>query len=220
MIRRSLIEHHGRAYYAPELYSRNHRVIIGYDLQEPGWINVYLESGEFLCRAIERQAVHPAARILGTEQDVIDLTRQIEIKKSQEKQAATPARQLLEMVVIPETQARLASIEAKRELPAPETAAKPMSQAKVKAIESAKTETRKRMAEAPAYTPPAEVRSILSELDKYSYLFDLREKDGMELREADAEWMEQWEQSDAYPADRFAMLRKLYARQRARQVNG
>ncbi|MEG6552657.1 transposase, partial [Desulfocurvibacter africanus] len=69
------------------------------------------------------------------------------------------------------------------------------------------------------YTPPAELPQIISELDKYEYLFGLAQRDGLELREADREWMANYEATEEYrevAANRFERLARLYARRRAK----
>lgn len=105
-VRASRIEFNSRKYYHPELFRRNHRVQIRYDLQEPGHILVY-DRGEFLCVATEQDGVHPAATHLGTDEDREKLAYFCELKKHQEKEAARLAHQILEAEVLPAHQRQL-----------------------------------------------------------------------------------------------------------------
>lgn len=97
----------GKNYYDPALYGRRHPVTIRYDLQDNTSILVFERDGAFICEARQVDKVHPAASILGTKADVEKLTKQIEHKRSQEKQAGVSARAFLEQEVIPEHRKQL-----------------------------------------------------------------------------------------------------------------
>jgi putative transposase len=59
--------------------------------------------------------------------------------------------------------------------------------------------------------------AIVSELDRYEYLFNLAVRDGVALREPDAAWMVRYEQTEEYAAcaaGRYARLRTVYERRR------
>ena len=91
-----------RNYWAPPLYGRKHPVIIRYDFQDLRSMLVYLESGEFLCEARRVEKVHPAARILGTEENQAELKKQIEIKKGLLRQTTASARAFAEAEIVPQ----------------------------------------------------------------------------------------------------------------------
>ncbi|BBO74436.1 transposase [Desulfosarcina widdelii] len=100
LIRASRISHMGRFYYHNDLYGRHHKVEIRYDLQDPSYIAVY-EDGEFICIAYEQEKTHPAAKQLGTAEDVAQLEQQIAIKNHQYKLASGLSKMLLEKEVLP-----------------------------------------------------------------------------------------------------------------------
>ncbi|BBO73432.1 transposase [Desulfosarcina widdelii] len=106
LVRASRISHMGRYYYHENLYGRHHKVEIYYDIQDPGYIAVY-EDGEFVCIAHEQETTHPAARQLGTEEDNLQLERQIAIKRHQYKLASGLSKMLLEKEVLPAHQQQL-----------------------------------------------------------------------------------------------------------------
>lgn len=205
----------GHHYYAPELYSRTHTVDVRYDPQNLSSILVY-HQGQLLCEAPEKTGIHPAAMILGNEKHQSDFKKAIELKKSQEKQAASITKGVLENAL--EDQARRIKqleAEAAPQIPEQQIKAQPLPQSKIHSIEEAKKKAAKAKAEAPAYTPPAEMRSISNELEKYEYLFQLKYKDSVELRDPDLEWMAEYEASEEYievAAPRFQRLKNFYAR--------
>jgi len=106
-IKRNGISFLGQHYYDPALYSRRHPVIVRYDIQDPSCVYVFEKSGEFICEARPVEKVHPAANILGTEEDQERLKKHIELKKHQEKLASASARNFLETEVMPQTQRML-----------------------------------------------------------------------------------------------------------------
>jgi putative transposase len=91
----------GRSYWHTELYGRNHAVTVRYDLQDPERILVYDDRGLFLCEAGTREAVHPAAGILGTERDRELLAERIAERRRLEKSTTRGAREFLETEVLP-----------------------------------------------------------------------------------------------------------------------
>lgn len=214
----------GKNYYHAELYSRTHQVVVKYDPQEIddqgdlAHVLVYDQQGNFLCRADKVRGVHPAARILGNDTHQRELKASIELKKGQEKGAADVAKTMLLNVVMPETEKRMecVAVQAQRnELPPAEPA--PVPATSIARIEAAKEKTKRQMAERAAYVPPEKKHDILSEYDRYHYLFQLSERDGVELTEADRSWMRRYEASDEYrniTRKRFDSLRETYARKR------
>ena len=108
-IKRNGISFLGQHYYDPALYSRRHPVIVRYDIQDPSCVYVFEKSGRFICEARPVEKIHPAANILGTAEDRERLTRHIEMKKQQEKEASASARRFLETEVMPQTHRMLES---------------------------------------------------------------------------------------------------------------
>ena len=101
----------GQNYYSPELYGRNHKAIIRYDLQDKSVIDVSDENDEFICAAEPKQLTHAMAGALGTEEDKKELKKQIEYKRHQEKKAGASTKDFVENVVLPEHRIQLAQIE-------------------------------------------------------------------------------------------------------------
>jgi putative transposase len=184
------------------------------------YVLVYDEQGNFLCRADKVRGVHPAARILGDERHQQELKAALQLRKGQEAGAANVARTMLENVVIPETQARLRvvkSVEDKPETQPHRSTVLPKTT--ISKLEAAKDLARQQMAERATYMPPEKAHNILTEYDRYKYLLELSERDGVELTEADRAWMRGYENTDEYrqtTSKRFNTLRELYARKRER----
>lgn len=210
----------GEHYYHPFLHQLRHPVLVRYDHQDRQSVLVYDQSGKnLICEATPKRRVHPAARQMGTEEDRAILAEEIGLKKALESQVTANAREFLDTVVLPETQRRMQLVaERKAEVPAlPEPKAP-----NVKSIEAAKAASRAKIEAAPAYVPPAQMATIVNELDRYEYLFNLAVRDGLALREADADWMARYEQTEEYAAcarGRFEGLRLVYERRR-RAANG
>ncbi|EHJ46361.1 Transposase-like Mu [Solidesulfovibrio carbinoliphilus subsp. oakridgensis] len=205
----------GRYYRHPFLHSLRHPVLVRYDDQDRRTVLVYDQSGKnLICEATPAPNPHPAARILGTEEDQTVLAQEIAYKKALENQVTSNARNFLNSVVLPETQSRMRLVAAGKT----ETPALPGPKAPdVKSIEAAKAAVVAKREAAPAYTPPAQMATIVTELDRYEYLFTLAVRDGVALREADADWMARYEQTEEYAAcarGRFERLRTVYKRRR------
>jgi len=102
------IRFHGTWYYAPALYGRKHAVKILYDLQERDTILVYDENGDdFICEAQVMAKIHPAAKILGTEEDQAELVAQRSMQERLKRKTVSSAREFAELSVIPETRRQL-----------------------------------------------------------------------------------------------------------------
>lgn len=122
------IQMFGRYYYEAPIYGRVDPVLVRYDRQDQSQILVYELSGEFLCRALPKTGVHPAAKHLGTEEDVEILQQEIRTKQRIKSLTVGPARKLLNDVIMPEVQENLAQLGmlegfsggARKQLPAPE----------------------------------------------------------------------------------------------------
>lgn len=109
-VQRNGIRFLGKNYYHPELYGRNHSVVIRYDLQDSSSVLVFDKNGAFLCEAEQSDKIHPAAHALGSEDDQSKLKHQIELKKRLEKDASLYARDFLESEVIPEHQRQMETL--------------------------------------------------------------------------------------------------------------
>ena len=100
-IRRNGIHLLGKNYYNPAMYGRRHVAIIKYDLQDMSTIYVFDQDNEFICDATPIEKDHPAAFALGTGKDQDQLKEHIKLKKHQEKEAGSIAREILELEVLP-----------------------------------------------------------------------------------------------------------------------
>lgn len=206
----------GERYYAPELYSRTHAVQVRYDINDLSSVLVYSRDGErLICEAPRMDKVHPAASLLGSEADKKHFQQSIQLKKEQEQDASMIVRGVL-ADAMSDQQRRMDELEARSKTGQPEPRReKPLPRSRILSIEKARSKARKKRESAPAYTPPEQVASITSELEKYEYLFTLRYRDGIALREADREWMEYYESTEEYreiAAPRFERRKALYAK--------
>lgn len=202
----------GRNYYAEELGNRNHLAMIRYDIDSLDSVLVYTEDGQqLICEAFSMAAVHPAASILGSDEDQQELRRQIGIKKRQEQDASAIVRGVLEDSLA-DHEERMKRLQPHAERPV-ETVI-PISRAKERRIAKAIQEAKEERANRPVYTPPEDKISIISEMDKYEYLFGILYKERLPMREEDVNWMAYYEATSEYhdAEERFLKLRKVYAR--------
>lgn len=90
-------------FYHPALFGMQRQsVVVRYDWQDSTAVYVYDLEGNYICRATRREKVHPAARQLGTAEDVAELARQIEEQKRCEAEVMRPAVEFLKAVVLPD----------------------------------------------------------------------------------------------------------------------
>lgn len=208
----------GQHYRHPFLHSLRHPVLVRYDDQDRRTVLVYDQAGKnLICEATPAPSVHPAAALLGTTEDKAVLESEIAYKKALENQVTADARDFLNTVVLPETQHRMRLVAAKDAAKAAPAVSSAPRAPDVKSIEAAKSAARAKLEAAPAYVPPAQMPAIVSELDRYEYLFNLAVRDGVALREPDADWMARYEQTEEYAAcaaGRYARLRTVYERRR------
>ncbi len=101
-IHRNGISFQKQNYYHPALYGRRHPVVVRYDQQDLSSIFVYDQDGSYLCEAAPVEKIHPAANLLGRDEDKEKLVRNIEHKKQLEKEASAMARNLLETEILPQ----------------------------------------------------------------------------------------------------------------------
>lgn len=137
-------------------------------------------------------------------------------------------RGLLQSIVLPETQARIAALETETAEILPEktkaTKVIRLSPPKVTreeeaALEEAKAQARAEMDAEPSYTPSDLMRWKDSQA-RYGYLFEVKFEQGLELVPADAAWMEAYESTpefERYLKNRYAALREMYEHKQAIQ---
>lgn len=224
----------GRRYFAPELYGKKHAVVVRYDDQRPHSVLVYATDGRFLAEAREMQTLHPAAYYLGEAEHREQLADALAIRREQEKLAGASSRALLDAVVIPEHRQRMAQLasdapaalpEGERAIPAPARRELPIpavtptvTDDERRAHDAMLAEHRARMAARPAYEAPS---FFASQLDRYEFLFQVSEVQGLPLTEADAAFKAEYEQSDEYlevALPRYEQQRRLIARMAAMEA--
>ena len=229
------IKVNGRLYWHEKLYSRRHPVLVRYDEHfNPYNVYVYTLDGDLLCEAKDREhyriasGLHPVARILGTAEQQEELRANIELRKGLERSSTALMRGLLQSIVLPETQARIAALETETAEILPEktkaTKVIRLSPPKVTreeeaALEEAKAQARAEMDAEPSYTPSDLMRWKDSQA-RYGYLFEVKFEQGLELVPADAAWMEAYESTpefERYLKNRYAALREMYEHKQAIQ---
>ncbi len=229
-IRRNGIQFLGRDrwYYDPKLYGRKHQVRIRYDLQNQDSILVYDMDDQFICEAVRRDKVHPAASILGSEADVERLQDQIAEKNRLKKQTVSGFKAFAESTLIPEARKRLEdqglSIDGGKSAPKqlPETAS-PIDKEQIAAdlaeLEEMNRDMPRDVVEDDDYRPEIvdpneELRFRLekmTEVDRYEALLEM-EITGQAVTKEWAFFMKRFEMGDEYQRhksyfeDRRAML--------------
>lgn len=88
-------------YFDNRLYGRKHDVIVKYDPQDLGSVDVYELSGEFICTAQVKAKVNAMAKVLGSEEDQRLLKLSLEMRKQAEKMATATAKELLTGEILP-----------------------------------------------------------------------------------------------------------------------
>lgn len=194
---------HGKLYWHEVLASRRHEIIVRYDeILNPNCVKVYTKDGQFLCEARNREyygiayGIHPAAQILGTDEQKAQLQYALELKKNQEKTQLKTLKSMVNDVILPEMEIRNKAIEINREvkvLPAPEPE-KPMSKAEVAAFEAKVKELENKIQE---YTP-SNMKRFKDSLARYTYLFEIKYEKNIALTVEDEAWMTQFEETDEY----------------------
>jgi len=102
----------GTSYYHEALYGRQlDNVLIRYDVLETDSIFVYEQSGELICEATRVDKVHPAANILGTDEDLKVLQANLERKERLKSSTVSGARKFLAEEVYPEIDKQLKDTE-------------------------------------------------------------------------------------------------------------
>lgn len=227
---------HGQWFWDQRLYGRRHPVVVRHDPQQLSSVLVYDLEGAFICEARPVGRVHPAANLLGTDQDRQLLSESLAMIKGQERLAGTSAKQALDQWVAPEVRQRMeqleqeGSAEAARQTPRRAETARldivpankvqePLSSEVVARIEAAKAKEREERRNA-SY-PPLPDRRLVTERDRYEHLFTLRHRDLVVLRPEDAAFMDRYEASREYRVHyraRFEQFLELWERRRTRAV--
>lgn len=203
------IGHMGRLYWHEALSTRRHKVMVRYDEQlSPYTVLVYDMDGNFICEARDREhykiasGLHPAARVLGSSEQLQDLSEAIELKRGQEKLAGANMRAMLEAVVRPEMEQRTKAIAV---TPKPAKiinyVPKAVSQEEIAEVEAAKEKARVNSdTNLPCeneYTPSAMMR-FPDEMQRYDYLFKLVHEQGVTLIPQDQIWKDAFEQTPVF----------------------
>lgn len=197
---------HGKLYWHEVLASRRHEIIVRYDeILNPNCVKVYTKDGEFLCEARNREyygiayGVHPAASILGSDDQKLQLTNALELKKKQEKIQLKTLKSLTQDVILPEMKIRNASIVIKAEqeaLPSTPVERKMSSKELIEFDRKMKLALDKE-ANKSEYTPSNLMR-FKDSLAWYAYLFETKYEKNINLTVEDSSWMEQFENSSEY----------------------
>ena len=199
------IQLHGRYYYDEALYSRRHPVLVRYDfLMSPHTILVYTLEGDYICQARDREhyriayGVHPAASILGRDEDVRELEESIAMKGRQENTTFSGFRGMLELVKA-EMGEREDSKKLKERMSLKKPAPKPkaVTAAEKSEIEDAKARARQEMVSSQGYEPSF-TRRFRDEKERYEYLFALRYERKIKLVPQDTAWMEAFEKTPTF----------------------
>jgi len=182
-INKNGITFQGEKYYHPALYGRRHPVVVRYDLQDTSALHIFEKDGTFLCSATPPELVHPAATVLGSDEDRERLSNQIEFKRGQEKEASASARAFLEQEVMPAHQQRLAQIGI---LPQPQDSAgqsskikhlpKPIATLSIAEAEVAMAEGEQRIADQDDYDAAILRQRLgkMDEMDRYEALIEMQ----------------------------------------------
>lgn len=197
----------GDWYYHPALYGRKHKVEIRHDLPFGDSVLIYdARNGEFICEAFRPGKIHPAARILGTDQDVAALEGQLEMIGSLRKQTIAGARAFAEETVVPEAHRQIenAGFAVRGQEPEDRSQKK-----KIKQIELTRAETEQIMAEVEEAQRlndemnAAAIRAELNELgeaDRYEKMLEM-EMQGMLLCRQYRAFMRYYELTQEYEKD-------------------
>lgn len=215
----------GRLYWSEELANRRHSVMVRYDMQlSPFTVLVYDHEGNFICEARDRlhyqiaAGVHPAAFALGDEADQQRFTDAVELKKHMAREGKSGINEMLENVIIPETQQRQLATTFKSR-PLPEKPVRTLSSQEKAAIEAAKEQARREQ-EPNGYVPSI-TRRFADEPARYDYLFKAIYETGAELVPEDKAFMEAFEATPQFQRNfkpKYDGLLELIAFQQGNQA--
>ena len=219
------ISHWGKLFWHEALSTRRHKVLIRFDWQlSPYNVLVYDLDGNFICEARDRDyykiasGLHPAARVLGTPEQVRDLSEAIELKKGQEKLAGANLRVMLDAVVLPEMEQRTKAltVEPVKSAKIITYTPKAASQEEIDAVEAAKAKAcvdfDTNLPSENDYTPSA-MMHFPDEIQRYDYLFKLVHEKGVTLIPQDEIWKDSFEQTPKFQRNlkrRYDQFLQLY----------
>jgi putative transposase len=214
--RRCRIRLAGIDFESDALYGLKQDVACMYSWADLGEIFLYTQQGDYLGVARPVKALHPVAKALGNDLNLL------EVQEANKRQARL-RKQTLQLAR--ETQTDAEALEAlpwmghqeRVPLPAPEPEAPDLdeapeiSQDDKAAIEQAQERWFERQAEMPPYERPDFARR----LDRYAHLFNLKTFEGVRLIQADLDFMEQYENSEEYKitGTRFKQLMEWHLSQ-------
>ena len=221
--RRCRVRIAGVDYESDALYGLRQPVLALFAWADMSEVHLYTLRGDYLGVARPVEALHPVARHLGDEIDLIKvreankrqarlkartlrLAREAEASEEvlsvlpwmgRDREALRPVRRKLALA----PPLRLANEDEEEREPAPA-----LSEEDQRILEEAHRRWQARQAQQPYERP-----DFASPLERYSYLFDLREFEGVELLPEDEEFMRRYEASPEWAVvqRRFAQLRRL-----------
>ncbi|MBX2976443.1 MAG: Mu transposase C-terminal domain-containing protein [Ignavibacteriaceae bacterium] len=106
-LRANGIEFNGEWYWNEALYGRKHGAYIKYDLFDDSHLLVYDEQQNFICKAVKREYAHPAAFILGNDEDIRLVEAQLQEKGRLKRSTMRNVKELLSNDYVAEKQLQL-----------------------------------------------------------------------------------------------------------------
>ncbi|MDE6734832.1 MAG: Mu transposase C-terminal domain-containing protein [Desulfovibrio sp.] len=193
----------GRLYWSEELSNRRHPVLVRYDLQlSPYTVLVYDLDGNKICEARDREhykiayGIHPAANILGTDDQKQDLSEALALTKAQAREAKSGIRQFVEGIIVPEVRQSQQPIPKATEAPTTGEKVARLTSKDAALIEAAKAQALLEREE-PLYQPSM-LRRWPDEPSRYAYLWAIRFEQEVGLVPEDAAFMDAFEQTSLY----------------------
>ncbi|WP_165174492.1 Mu transposase C-terminal domain-containing protein [Desulfovibrio sp. ZJ369] len=192
----------GRLYWSEELSNRRHPVLVRYDLQlSPYTVLVYDLEGNKICEARDREhykiacGIHPAASVLGTEEQRRDLSEALALTKSQAREAKSGIKGFVEGIIVPEVRQSQQIAKAPQSIPAEKKVAA-LSPKDKAVIEAAKAQAL--LEQDDSVYQPSMLRRWPDEPSRYAYIWDVRYEQNVELVPEDAAFMDAFEQTPQY----------------------
>ena len=197
--RRCRIRLAGIDFESDALYGLDQPILVYYAWNDFSRIQMYVKrTGEYLGVARPVRAVHPMARHLGSDMDLIQvqeaLKRQARLKKqtmelAKEHAAAGSGLNILDYVGVRD-RVLLETTEPPPQEPEPVE----LTEAERREIEQARRDYEARKAAAPPYERP----DFNKPLDRYDHLYELKHFQGVDLLPEDQAFMAEYEASDEY----------------------
>ena len=212
--RRCRVRLAGVDYESDSLYGLNEPVLVMYAWSDMNKVWLFSKRGQTLGTAKPVAALHPVARHLGGDLDLIKIKeankRQAKLKKetmllAREAGVSDEALSVFPHVALAREMVPIS--EAPPKTPEPELGPVEISSEERREIEMAQRRFEERRHLAPAYDRPEHA----TPLDHYSYLFDLKVFQHISLLKEDEQFMAAYEASEEYKITgrRFAQLHRL-----------